>query len=97
MSLSKPPSVLVTENQIRTLPLGLCSFTAPCYYELMRELRYTALPFKLRGVASWMVCEDRTGRIVKMPLIKPHAYTLAHMLNVADLETPLEDYNASDR
>ena len=60
----------------------------------MREPRYSAVPFKLRGAASWMVCDDRTGRIVKIPLIKPHAYTLAHMLNVANLETPLEDHNA---
>lgn len=63
---------------------------------IMPEPRYYAAPFKSKGVFSLMVCDDRTGRIVKIPLIKSHACTLGQMLNVAHLEERPADDGAAE-
>lgn len=51
----------------------------------------------MRSDAAWMVYEDRTGRVAVLRLKKAQAYTLAHLLNVADLEIPLKDYREETR
>lgn len=63
----------------------------------MREPRYSAAPYPMRRDDAWMVYEDRTGRVVTVRLRKPQAYTLAHLLNVADLDVPLKDYSEETR
>jgi len=63
----------------------------------MREPRYAAAPYRMRSDDAWMVYEDRTGRIVTLRLPRPQAYTLAHLLNVADLDVPLKDYREETR
>lgn len=63
----------------------------------MREPRYAAAPYRMRGDDAWMVYEDRTGRVAALRLKKAQAYTLAHLLNVADLEIPLKDYREEMR
>lgn len=63
----------------------------------MREPRYAAAPYRMRSDDAWMVYEDRTGRVAVLRLKKAQAYTLAHLLNVADLEIPLKDYREETR
>jgi len=54
--------------------------------------RYEAGPFRGSGARSWMVYDDRVGRLVAFPLHQHEACTLAHTLNVADLGVPMEDF-----
>jgi hypothetical protein len=53
---------------------------------------YNALPYKMRNDAAWMVCEDRTNRVVLLRLSEQNARTLAATLNVADLAAEVTDY-----
>jgi len=46
----------------------------------------------MRNDAGWMVCEQRTGRVVVLSLGESQAATLAAILNVASLCAPVTDY-----
>lgn len=58
----------------------------------MSEACYAAAPYKMRNDAAWMVCEDRTGRVVLLRLSEQHARTLAETLNVAILAAAVTDH-----
>ena len=58
----------------------------------MGEKSYKAAPYKMRNEAAWMVCEDPSERVVVLTLPEKHAATLADLLNVATLATPVTDY-----
>lgn len=54
--------------------------------------RYKALPFIERGDIAWMIYDYHSKRMVVKPLHRKVAYTLARVMNVADLTLPVRYY-----
>lgn len=63
----------------------------------MQQPRYTVAPYRMRNDDAWMVYDDRASRVVVLRLQKPHAETLAYLLNVANLDAPVKDYGPAQR